>query len=570
MSEINKYKTIKLNNILNYDENPRHDIATNQQDTLKKLIDKVGAQYMFNLTKDIYINGLIAANVPVVVWDESQKKYIVYEGNRRIACLKILENPSLIEGFNNPLKDRIEKMKSENTSNYSTNVQCLVTSKEHAFFIMERIHAGEDKGRGLKAWSSKEKQVFDQRKNGESSIELIISQLNKQYLGEDITQKIAFTNLQRFFNNRAVKKALGIKNNTDEISKDVIILINYLIDEAIKKSEMEKVSLSRLFNKSRDIEDFFIPIITDYSNSQIDSPQIPLQQNNATDFPEKMALVEESQKPPINDKTIENGVLPISQNKGENVSISIDVKNITHTNAQTINLHDYLNIDNIKEFNLNLLEIHSEDLVIHNGIVQPGSMVGNHVIIFKYYESINKENVYWQDSLTIKIIPLKTIRETPKSKTALSLDFVNKYYEFLNFEHSGKFKALMCFLSEETIDGKNANVLNIVSRMFLEYSFRLYASEVLKMSNSDIDSKSSSLPGFIGMCCNTMDREAPDIFVKHVTLGKKDAINKIDILQKSVHYYDVDISPLDIQNIFKNLGSYLDYAYSKLIKVTNS
>ena len=170
MEDSKNYKVININEMLNYEENPRHDIATNQQDTLKMLIDKVGATYMFNLSKDIYLNGLIDVNIPVVVWDNNKKKYIVYEGNRRIACLKILENPNLIESINKPLKERIEKLILENKPNFSSDIQCFVTDKNHAFFIMERIHAGEDKGRGLKAWSSREKQVFMDRKDGASHI----------------------------------------------------------------------------------------------------------------------------------------------------------------------------------------------------------------------------------------------------------------------------------------------------------------------------------------------------------------------------------------------------------------
>lgn len=39
-------------------------------------------------------------------------------------------------------------------------VFCYITNEEEAFFIMERLHSGEDKGRGTKKWSSREKKIL--------------------------------------------------------------------------------------------------------------------------------------------------------------------------------------------------------------------------------------------------------------------------------------------------------------------------------------------------------------------------------------------------------------------------
>lgn len=372
-----------------------------------------------------------------------------------------------------------------------------------------------------------------------------------------------YTNIQRFFNNREVKKALEISNPKKDINKDKLVLINYLIKEAAKKGELEEKSLSRLFNRARDIEDFFIPLISSYS-PDVNEKYIEEVQSNDNSKENLRQLNELSDVTNIDEEKKQSE--DVSKEKESKIIINLTEKNLNFNNMQTINLLEYLKIENKEAMDFDLLEITSEKLLIRNKIVQPGNSIGNHVVIYKYFESMNKQSIYWQDSITIKIIPINKSYEVPKVYTVLSLDFVNKYYEFLDFEHSKKFKTLIKFLSEEKIEGKYSDILNITSRMFLEYSFRLYASEILKIDNAQIDNLSKSLPAFIGHCCSKMDQEAPELFVKHITLGKKDAINKIDLLQKSVHYYNVDISPLDIQNIFKNLNIYLEYLYSKLIK----
>lgn len=153
-------------------------------------------------------------------------------------------------------------------------------------------------------------------------------------------------------------------------------------------------------------------------------------------------------------------------------------------------------------------------------------------------------------------------------QTVLSSAFTNKYLEKIKFEHGDKLSSLMIFLSNENKYGKYSNLLNIVSRMFLEYSFRMYASKVLNEDNQSIDNRSKSLQGFIDYCCIKIEQENPSKFVKHIQLGRKDATSKVNILQKSIHYFDVSISNEDIQNMFTNLNIYLEHVYDKIIVET--
>lgn len=83
-------QNINVENILLYTENPRHEVTLNQRETLDKLISKVGSSQMYNLLEDIYLNGLIGANLPVLVFDSKIDKYIVYEEIEELVVLKLL------------------------------------------------------------------------------------------------------------------------------------------------------------------------------------------------------------------------------------------------------------------------------------------------------------------------------------------------------------------------------------------------------------------------------------------------------------------------------------------------
>lgn len=188
------FQKIKIDEIVNLFENPRHAIGNNEIDTLKKLFEAVGTQFMLNLAKDIKEHGLLENQQIVVVYSERYKKYVVYEGNRRIAAIKLLMNP---EKFNFLSKVTIDKVKriAKNATLIDT-VDCYVTDEDEAFWIMERVHSGEDKGRGTKEWGAREKENFQVRRNNVKNLSYLINFYVQKYCGGlDITTILPFTTI---------------------------------------------------------------------------------------------------------------------------------------------------------------------------------------------------------------------------------------------------------------------------------------------------------------------------------------------------------------------------------------
>ncbi len=257
---------IELEKIINWSENPRHAIGNNETDTLKKLFDAVGTQYMLNLAEDIQKHGLLGNQQIVVVYSESIKKYVVYEGNRRVAAIKWLMNP---EKFNFLDKATIDKAKriAKNADIIDT-LECYVTDEDEAFFIMERVHSGEDKGRGTKEWGAREKDTFQVRRNNVKNLSYLIDfYVRKYYEGLDITTILSFTTIQRIFNNREIRKTIGLDiANEDTFTIDRIKLVIEASKWIVKESEDAGVAVTRLFNKARTIEDKLLPWIQKYVN----------------------------------------------------------------------------------------------------------------------------------------------------------------------------------------------------------------------------------------------------------------------------------------------------------------
>lgn len=262
-------RKISINELVNYYENPRHAIAMSEKDTLKKLFEAVGNQYMLNLAEDIKNHGLLGNQQLVVVYSDEIQKYIVYEGNRRVAAIKLLIDLSYFDFLDKATHDKAEKISTQFVDPIQ-EVLCYVTDENEAFFIMERLHSGEDKGRGVKAWSAREKEAFKVRQSNQKSVAYLIDYYVKKYCDNfDITSIMPYTTIQRIFGNREIKATLGLDlSDESTFTESKMKLIVNVAREIEEKSNNKGVSVTRLFNRARQIEDNVLPLLDGYTNSR--------------------------------------------------------------------------------------------------------------------------------------------------------------------------------------------------------------------------------------------------------------------------------------------------------------
>lgn len=263
------YRTIEIDKLRNFYENPRHETGENDKDTLTKLIRAVGIQQMMNLAKDIAENGLIPGQQLIVV-PSNGDAYVVYEGNRRIAAIKMLLDPSEYSyiGENNIRK--LEELSSNNT--IPKEFLCYVTDEKEALFIMERRHLGEDNGRGIKNWGSKEKGKFGVLQGKKKTMSFLLEKYSKQYLdGYEITTILPYTTLDRIFNKKGIKDKIGLDiNDESTYTKERMQLVRAAATWIVDQAAEEGQSVTRVFNTKEEIENRLLPWIESYDFSKIE------------------------------------------------------------------------------------------------------------------------------------------------------------------------------------------------------------------------------------------------------------------------------------------------------------
>jgi hypothetical protein len=126
--------------------NPRINSASNQREALQRILDDQGVK-LFNLAESIAYEGLSPMDRLLVIENEADPEtYIVLEGNRRLAALKILRNPSVLTDIviAGSLKARFEKLALQFDLNSVEPISCFsMESRPQANSWIMRRHTGQ-------------------------------------------------------------------------------------------------------------------------------------------------------------------------------------------------------------------------------------------------------------------------------------------------------------------------------------------------------------------------------------------------------------------------------------------
>jgi hypothetical protein len=118
------------------------------------------------LARDIVNYGLNPSELSIVIPHEGDpKRYVVLEGNRRLAALRALENPELlVDAVKANVFKEMRKLSHAYQDNPVESVECLVvTNRAEANHWIELRHTGEREGAGIVRWGSDEVARFRAR-----------------------------------------------------------------------------------------------------------------------------------------------------------------------------------------------------------------------------------------------------------------------------------------------------------------------------------------------------------------------------------------------------------------------
>lgn len=216
--EVRDIIKVSINEICVNPENPRHDIVINLDEVfvMQQLVKtKKDSQAMYKLICDIYNAGWFPQSIVTVMYDEEKKKYIAWDGNRRLTALKILQNPTILDvlpNFTYAQRNKINDMHKQINDKSFYEVSCYVaTSFEECADYIRTIHTTDT---GALPWND----VAIKRFENKLGIKNMFSQL-KEYCSkpfEGISDNFSVNKFEKIANSKVGKEYLKI-DNTDNI-----------------------------------------------------------------------------------------------------------------------------------------------------------------------------------------------------------------------------------------------------------------------------------------------------------------------------------------------------------------
>lgn len=189
-------------------ENPRTGVLASQSEAIRMMLTGSEGKKIVSLAEDIAMRGL-GVN-PIVVLKNDEGRYVVKDGNRRIAALKLLGNPNLAP--DSLYKTKFTSIKNEAPNeNIPSAVVCLeAPDLQSAHDHMELDHNGEQGGIGHVDWGTYEKGNFAELIGGKSS-ERLARAIRKLLENEGVldVRQAPLTNLSRLFSPAATQSRVG-------------------------------------------------------------------------------------------------------------------------------------------------------------------------------------------------------------------------------------------------------------------------------------------------------------------------------------------------------------------------
>lgn len=233
-------------------ENPRISRASSQREALQKIIEDQDLK-LIALAESIVDEGLNPMDRWLVIKSQDERgKFIVLEGNRRLATIRILHNSAVMNDLEvrAPVKRKLAELAGQFDVKTIEPVDCVELSErsQAAAWINQR-HTGENKGRGIVNWSGIATARFRGRDPALQALDLV---LNHGGLGEEEKEAVdnyfPISTLDRLLSTPAVRSKIGLdiaeaKLRTDlppaEVIKPLRRMVLDLANETVNVSALK-------------------------------------------------------------------------------------------------------------------------------------------------------------------------------------------------------------------------------------------------------------------------------------------------------------------------------------------
>lgn len=246
---------IEVDRIFLYEENPRHEPIETQEEIIEHLCKD---EQVFNLARNIseagpnplVLVGLV--QIPGSGASSTKKVYQVWEGNRRICAIKLLNDPDLAPPH---LRKDFARLSSESGHVPIKRLPAVVfDDHDDLKYWMGIIHNGPQTGIGLLDWDAPQKARHFGSSRNRVALAVLDAAEDLGFISKEERQG-KLTTAQRFLNSSVVREALGIDtSNPEDVTYN-------------RPLEHFKKQLSRFIDDLKDGD----KITSRYNRSQVDA-----------------------------------------------------------------------------------------------------------------------------------------------------------------------------------------------------------------------------------------------------------------------------------------------------------
>lgn len=225
-------------------QNPRISLRKGADDKrcIERLAHNEGDQ-LLALCKDIADNGLGIDHI--VVKKDSDGSWVVRDGNRRVAALKMLNNPAEAP---HELRQKVTNIADNANTYIPVKITCQTSDSESQIALyIKRKHLGAGKGEGQRDWEAVERAMYE-LSIGEKGQDDLSAKLLR-YLSENelaaIPPKFPITTLTRYLNSDRLEE-IGFSDinqnppilnvGQDTVNQRVLKLFNDINDGVVTVS----------------------------------------------------------------------------------------------------------------------------------------------------------------------------------------------------------------------------------------------------------------------------------------------------------------------------------------------
>lgn len=196
-------------------DNPRIPHAESQRQALQKILDDQQGKLAV-LSESIAEKGLNPMDRFLVIRvSRNRPEFVVLEGNRRVAALRILVNPAVLSSLNVTLslRKRLESIAAGFDRTKIEPIDCFeVESRAEGNYWLQLRHTGENDGQGIVGWSSLAQSRFTRKDPALQAMEFVKERGGLEPEESDsIGENFPITTLQRLLSSPDVRKRIGLE-----------------------------------------------------------------------------------------------------------------------------------------------------------------------------------------------------------------------------------------------------------------------------------------------------------------------------------------------------------------------